>query len=170
MVDPATVAGEPLKFLGETIGFWVQTGAFFLSAIGAIAVIYYNGRQARVSALVGLLTQQQSNQDLIAASKMVNELHDTGVVWAQHMGVECEERAAILKVINNAEFIAVGVRLKAFDEQVYKEIHCSTVIRLWNSSCGFIHELRNRTGKHTLFQDFERLATRWKKDPIKPLG
>lgn len=166
-MESAAAAAEPLLFLGESIGFWIQTGAFFLSAIGAIAVIYYNGRQARVSALVAILTHQQSNEDLLAANKLVNSLHDSGVVWAQHMGADCDERAAILKVLNNAEFISVGVRLKAFDEKVYKELHCSTVLRLWNSSSGFIHELRNRTGKTTLFQDFERLATRWKNSPIK---
>lgn len=168
-MEPAVIAAEPFKFLGESIGFWIQTGAFFLSAIGAIAVIYYNGKQARVSALVAILTQQQSNQELLLANKLVNELHESGGVWAQHMGKTSPERAAILKVLNNAEFIAVGVRMKAFDEGVYKEIHCSTVLRLWSSSCGFIHELRNRTGKTTLFQDFERLATRWAKSPIKKI-
>lgn len=168
-MDPSAAVAEPIKFLGETIGFWVQTGAFFLSAIGAIAVIYYNGKQARISALVNIITQQQANQDLIAANKLVNQLHDQGVAWSQHMGEDCAERTAILRVLNNAEFIAVGVRLRAFDEDVYKEMHCSTVVRLWTSSCGFIYELRNKTGKSTLFQDFERLATRWQRNPIKHL-
>lgn len=169
MVDPAIAAATPIKFFGESIGFWIQTGAFFLSAIGAIAVIYYNGKQARVSALVNLLTMQQSNTDLLNANKLVNRLHDQGVAWSQHMAVDCPERVAILKVLNNAEFIAVGVRLKAFDESVYKQMHCSTVLRLWASSSGFIHELRTKTGKKTLFQDFERLARRWDADPIQPL-
>lgn len=83
--------------------------------------------------------------------------------------MDCPERVAILKVLNNAEFLAVGVRLKAFDGDVYKEMHCSTVIRLWDSSCGFIYELRNKTGTRTLFHDFERLAENWKTSPIKQL-
>jgi hypothetical protein len=61
-------------WLGETIGFWIQTGAFFLSAVGAIAVIYYNGKQARVSALINLLvTKKASNRPLLKASyKRIN--------------------------------------------------------------------------------------------------
>jgi hypothetical protein len=39
-------------WLGESLGFWVQTGAFILSAFGAIAIIYNNSHQAKKRATI----------------------------------------------------------------------------------------------------------------------
>ncbi len=52
---------KAIGWLGETWGFWIQTGAFFLTAIGAIAVIYYNGKQARLRALIDLVVHQKTH-------------------------------------------------------------------------------------------------------------
>ena len=157
-------------WLGETIGFWIQTGAFFLSAVGAIAVIYYNGKQARVSALINLLMQQKSDAELLDATRHVHFLKENGKALSHHVATDSPERKAILKVLNNQEFIAVGIRLGVFDENVYKQSQCTNVLRLWDASRGFINELRSVDGKDTIFQDFERLANKWQNDPIKRIG
>lgn len=156
-------------FANTDLGFWIQTGAFFLSALGAIAVIYYNGKQARLRAMIDLIVHQKTDSDLIAATRLVNELHATGQSWTTHLNPQCDERKAILKVLNNQEFIAVGIRTKAFDEDVYKQMQCTNVLRLWDASKGFIEEIRRERAKDTLFQDFERLALDWKKKPIKQI-
>jgi hypothetical protein len=156
-------------WLGETIGFWIQTGAFFLSAVGAIAVIYYNGKQARVTSLINLLLQQKSDVSLIEATRRVHSLKANGTALSHHVNNDSEERKDILKVLNNQEFIAVGIRLKVFDENVYKQSQCTNLLRLWDVSRGFIHELRSADGKDTIFQDFEQLAVRWEEDPIKKI-
>lgn len=44
---------------GETLGFWVQTGAIVLSAIGAIAVIWHNGKTAKRRATIDLIIAEQ---------------------------------------------------------------------------------------------------------------
>jgi hypothetical protein len=74
-----------------------------------------------------------------------------------------------LKVLNTHEFIAVGVRMRAFDESVYKQMQCSNVLSRWSAAKGFITEQRESEGRPTIFQDFEQLACRWKLKPIKPL-
>lgn len=164
---------EPVKiilWLGETLGFWIQTAAFILSALAGVAVIYYNGKQARVRALIDLLMRQKSDQHLVEATRRVHALRTNGEKLSKHVDKDSEERKDILLVLNNQEFIAVGIRLKAFDEDVYKESQYNNVIRLWNSCKGFVYELREADSKPTIFQDFEKLAKRWEKSPIKNIN
>ncbi len=156
-------------WLGESKGFWFQTGAFFLSAIAAVILIWHNGKLAKKRALIDLIIQQKSDEGLIKATQRVYKLHDEGNHLSSLVGEDTEDRRTILKVLNNQEFIAVGIRLKAFDEGVYKELQYNNVIKLWNATSGFIHELRKIDGKGTLFQDFEALAKRWEKKPIKKI-
>lgn len=160
---------KTIGWLGESWGFWIQTGAFFLSAIGAIAVIYYNGKQARLRALIDLIVQQKLDHELVEATRRVNKLHGEGQSWTKHLDPQCEERKDILLILNNLEFIAVGVRLKAFDENTYKQMQCTNVLRLWDASKGFIEEIRRERKRDTLFQDLEKLALRWKRNPIKQI-
>lgn len=161
---------KTIGWLGETWGFWIQTGAFLLSAAAAIAVIYYNGKQARLRALIDLIVHQKTDQELAEAARLVNALHGSGQPWTAHLDPHCDERKAILRLLNNQEFIAVGVRMKAFDEEAYKQMQYTNVLRLWDASKGFIEEIRRERKKDTLFQDFECLALRWKKKPIKEIA
>ena len=140
-----------------------------MSALAAVAVIYYNGKQARVRALIDLIVQQKMDVGLIDATRRVYALRDGGGPLSAHAGKDCQERKEKLRVLNNQEFIAVGVRLKAFDEEVYKEMQCTNVLRLWDVSRGFIHEIRRADGKETIFQDFEKLACKWQSNPIRKI-
>ncbi len=164
-----TAAIKTFGWLGETWGFWIQTGAFFLSALGAIAVIYYNGKQARTRALIDLIIHQKADSHLMDATRAVYLLHDNGAHLSAMVGTDSEQRRTILLVLNNQEFIATGIRMRAFDEGVYKQMQCSNVLKLWTAASGFIHELRKIDSKATIFQDFERLAKRWEKNPIKKI-
>lgn len=164
-MNPA--AQDAAQFLGESIGFWIQTGAVFLSAVAAIYIIYHNGKLAKRRALIDLIIQQKSDEKLIEATREVYALSKAGNHISQL--VDSEKEPTILRVLNNQEFIAVGIRTGAFDEDVYKEIQCSNVLKLWTATSGFIQEVRKIDGKNTLFQDFERLAKRWEKNPIKKL-
>jgi anti-sigma-K factor RskA len=162
-------AAKCIWWLGETVGFWIQTGAIFLSAIAAIYVIYHNGKLAKQRALIDLIIQQKADENLIAATRRVYDLQDSGNHLSSLVGTDSDDRKLVLKVINNQEFIAVGIRLGAFDEKVYKQLQFNNVNKLWSATSGFIHEIRKIDQKLTLFQDFECLAVRWSKTPIKRL-
>ena len=164
-----SAAAKSIWWLGETIGFWIQTGAIFLSAIAAIYVIHHNGKLAKKRALIDLIIQQKADSSLLNATRRVYELQDAGNHLSSIVGKDSEDRRSILQVINNQEFIAVGIRLKAFDEKVYKQLQFNNVLKLWTATSGFIHEIRKIDNKVTLFQDFECLAVRWSKEPIKRL-
>lgn len=141
-----------------------------LSAAAGVAVIYFNGKQARTRALIDMLMHHKSDKDLVEATRRVYALHSNGGRLSHHVDKDSDERKDILKVLNTQEFIAAGVRMKAFDEKVYKEMQCTNVLRLWSAAKGFITELRESDKRPTIFQDFERLATRWEKDPIKKIN
>lgn len=156
-------------FANTDLGFWIQTGALFISAISALALIWHNGRVERRRALIDLMIQQKADASLIADIQEVYRLHECGNHLSSLVGDDSPERRKILHVLNNQEFIAVGIRLGAFDEKVYKQMQCSNVLKLWVATSGFIHELRKIDRKNTLFQDFEKLANRWEQAPIKKL-
>jgi hypothetical protein len=160
---------KTVGWLGETWGFWIQTGAFLISAAAGVAVIYYNGKQGRSKALIDLIVQQKTNKDLIDATKLVYKLGRSGNHFSEYApeGKDGPERDAILMVLNNHEFIAVGIRTGAFDERIYKQLQCSNVLKVWRLSAGFVAELRKISGTDTVFQDVESLAERWKKKPIR---
>ena len=157
-------------WFGESLGFWIQSAIFFLSAIGAVSVIWHNGHLAKKRAIIDLLIQQKSNKDLIGAIQKVYKLADDGNYLSKLVSHDSDERRAILTALNNIEFIATGMRMGAFDEKTYKQMQYSNVIKLWAVSSGFIHELRKIDRKDTLFQDFETLAKKWEKAPIKHLN
>ena len=115
------------------------------------------------------MIQQKADASLIADIQAVYRLHEDGNHLSSLVGEDSVERRKILHVLNNQEFIAVGIRLGAFDEKVYKQMQCSNVLKLWTATSGFIHELRKIDKKNTLFQDFEKLANRWEQNPIKKL-
>ncbi len=161
---------EGIRFLGESLGFWAQTASFTLSAIAAVIIIYHNGLLARRRATVDHIIHQKSDPDLLAAIDKVHRLRESEAALSGFVtNREGSEYKSILKVLNNYEFIALGIKRSAFDERIYKELQCSNFIKIWNSTSGLISEIRKTEQIETLFQEFEWLAKRWKKAPLKAI-
>lgn len=164
-------AAEYLGWLGETYGFWIQTGAIVLSAFGAIAVIYNNSHQAKKRATIDLVLHEAGNKELIEAKKMVKKCHDDKVDFTN---LSCEQNSAdpknelIRHVLNNYEFIASGIKEGAFDEEIYKRMKRSIILLDWAALEAYITELRRQTKREKLYIEFQWLAERWKDSQIKP--
>ncbi len=172
--DPQTPE-RIIFWLGETKGFWVQTGALLISAAGGILIILSRSRTKRRRATVDVVLHQKGDSELGEAKRKLFKLHDDGHQnFAAFLAKkDCDEYQAIFKVLNGHEFIAAGIRQKAYDESLFKRMQCSTVIRDWNALSGFIMEFRNTikgkvSNPETFYQDFEWLANRWMKDPLAP--
>ena len=158
---------KAIGWFGETWGFWIQTGAFVLSALAAVAVIYFNGRQARKRATIDLILHQKNNQELLDSTRKVWSLaKSNGTFAALAQDTESEDCICILRVLNSHEFVALGIRKRAFDENIYKMSQFSNVMKVWSASDGFIREIRSKEQKPTLFQELEWLTTKWEKAPI----
>ncbi|MHB9798448.1 DUF4760 domain-containing protein [Pseudomonas sp. MT3] len=177
----ASSAQEGAKYLGESIGFWIQTAVILLGAAAAVATIYANGvlsrrsiahneKLARQRATIDLLLTQKTDHNLIESKKAVGSIHSNGgdfTSLATKEKSQDENRGHILAIINNYEFIALGIREGALDEAIYKRAVYSQVMRDWKAMKAFIMELRRQNQIDTLFQEFEVLAKRWEKEKLQ---
>lgn len=164
-------AAKVAFFLGESRGFWVQTGAFILSAFGAIAIIYNNSHQAKKRATVDLVLYELGNPLLIEAKKHVRLLRESGADLTQLSCAENKDKAEngyIKTLLNNYEFIAAGIKEGAFDEEIYKRMTRSILIRDWDAFSAYVAELRRQTKREKIYIEFQWLVERWKKSEIKP--
>lgn len=168
MSDPVQSAKVTL-WLGESLGFWIQTGAFLLSALAAAFIIYHNGKLSRLRATIDLIMHQKSDQELLKCVSEVYRLTDSNQSFSA-LKTGSEDLRCVLRVLNNHEFIACGIRSEAFSESVYKQMQCSNLLKVYRSSKPMIDDLRRKHSIPTLFQDFEWLAERWKASPLKKIG
>ena len=157
-----------ILWLGESAGFWIQTLAIFLSALAAIYIIYHNGLMAKKRATIDHIIHQKSNPELLKSIRTVYKLHEGNVQFSSFLSADdSDEYKAIFNVLNNHEFIALGIRRKAFEENIYKELQYSNFVKVYKSSAGIIADLRKQTSTDTLFQEFEWLIRRWEAKPLK---
>ncbi len=159
-------------FLGESYGFWVQTGAIILSAIMAILAIVHNGKMARKHTTIDVLLQENQDKELIAAKFVVfNLARDPNNSFVDIYFKEKEQQSDMYKqitmLLNRYEFIAQSIHNKAFEEKIYKEMQYTNITRMWDRVCPLIYEIRQRQNAPTFYQEFEWLAKRWKDKPLK---
>ena len=173
LIDAHT-AERAVWWLGETKGFWVQTGALFISALGAVLIVRSRSQSERRRATVDLVLHQINNQELLLAKKEFFKIIDSPEKNCSRFlnQKDTPQYGAIVKLLNTYEFVAGGIREKAYDEKLYKRMQCSAVIRAWDSLSGFVEEFRNsmpqQPSPKTFYQDFEWLAKKWKKDRLAP--
>ncbi|MCB5161537.1 DUF4760 domain-containing protein [Marinomonas algarum] len=143
-------------------------------AVTTIAALYSVRRNTTINcrrATVDLVLHQKNDSDLKAANLVVNPLlRDENISitkYSDKTHIGSEERTAILFVLNNYEFIATGIREKAFDFNLFKRMRCGTVLRDWEEFQPFIYELRKINKHPTMYQEFEWLAKKLEDNPLK---
>ncbi|MCV6674197.1 DUF4760 domain-containing protein, partial [Neisseria meningitidis] len=55
----------------------------------------------------------------------------------------------------------------ALHEKMYKDFEYSMLLRDWDNLSSFIFEIRRIRSAPTAFQEFEAVARKWKKKPLK---
>lgn len=73
----------------------------------------------------------------------------------------------MMTVLNRHEFYAIGINNNLLDENLFKRMHCSNFLKLWDKVSPAVTQFRAKVGKDTIFKEFELLATRWKANPLK---
>ncbi|MDX8399003.1 MAG: DUF4760 domain-containing protein [Gallionellaceae bacterium] len=177
----------------QAVSYWggIQTAAIVVSAAAAIWMIHSMNALAKVRAeedrdaaiaraevdrevsrrraTVDLVLHQKRNLILVEAEKEFYKLEKAGVNFT---AFACDssktENNCIIEVLNNHEFVASGLKDGAFDEESYKRMMHSIVTKDWELLKAYVTELRSSRKHHTLFQEFEWLAEKWKADPLKP--
>lgn len=139
-----------------------------LSAVSALYIYWSNCRSQRRFALLTVLVKKQDDGTISAVSKRVRDLYNkNGKSLKAFVNNDDDNRRDILTLANHYELMAIAVHKGAFDEETYKSMEYTTVIRNWNILKDFIEESRTQHGNQTWFQDFEKLAKRWKDKPLK---
>lgn len=153
---------------GSSISLFVSSVALIIQGF----LVYYAYKAikqaedtAKKRAIVDLIIKQREDSELRRIFQELYKLRDTNKKVSEFVK-DAEKLRETIYALDTIEFTAVGIRLSAFDENVYKELQCTKVIRTWDSVSGFVMELREEKHSPTLYQDLERLAERWKANPI----
>jgi hypothetical protein len=159
--------------LGESNIFWVPTGAVILSAIAAVYVIYLNGKRERRRTTIDLViaTEQDKvyKEKYASISKLI--INDVCLVdYARFIDIEHEKLNNIRYVLNRLEFIASGIRNKAFDEKIYKEYNRTNLLKIWKAVAPLVAEIRRRKGVFTYYQEIEWLSNKWENKKVKRIN
>ncbi|WP_442790140.1 DUF4760 domain-containing protein [Neisseria gonorrhoeae] len=180
---------ESLIIFNQAYGFWVQTGAIIISIAvtgyfaqkairengdSAKATLNHNHEMIRKRATIDILIQENQDAELVQAKRIVANMPaeasfikyiEPSVCNTQELEAEKE---SIRILPNRHEFIALGIRNGAFEEEIYKRLKYSDIMDTWEKAEPMIIELRRQKNRKTYYQELEWLAKRWKKDPLKP--
>lgn len=172
----------------QTYGFWIQTGAIILSIIvtgyfaqkaikangqSAKETLEHNHTMVRKRATIDIILQENQDDELVAAKRIVASLPPEASFIKYLEPSLCDnekaqaEKESIRILLNRLEFIALGIHQGAFEEEIYKRLQYSDAMDTWNKAKPMIMELRRQRDRNTYYQELERLAIRWGKDPLK---
>lgn len=153
----------------------IQTFFIILGVILTVITLLNARSDSKKRATLELILHQRADKQLAWATRKMSELvkkqteaDDEYADLSQYLRQPSEERKAIATVLNHREFVAVGINSGIIHEQTYKQAYYSMFIRDWKYLANTVNTIRNSpTGNKTNFQDFETLARRWLKKPLK---
>ena len=79
---------------------------------------------------------------------------------------DIEHARGLCAYLNLLEILSVGISEKIYDESTCKKAFYNKVVEGWKGAKTFITSIRGKT-EHTLYQEFEKLAMKWEKNPLK---
>lgn len=193
-MTPEQAATEAVLSFGQTtIGYWVQTVAYFLAAGGAIGAAVTARHQigalreqikkseetsakqlasaekmSRQRATVEVVRHEQTDKELLAAFKRYAELRDDNGKLVNLAVVHPDakdDNSLVLQVLNNYEYVSTGILTGAFDEEIFKRMKYTNLIRDWDALKPYVCTLRQKYNKNRLFIEFETVAENWRKTP-----
>ena len=181
------MAPDSLIIFNQAYGFWVQTGAIIISIAvtgyfaqkaikkngeSAKTTLNHNHEMIRKRATIDILIQENQDTDLVQAKRIVAQLPPEASFIKYMEPSFCDkkeaeaEKESIRILLNRYEFIALGIRTGAFEEEIYKRLKCSDVMDTWKKAKPMIMELRRQKERNTYYQELEWLASRWEASPL----
>ena len=162
---------------------------FFLNASSSVAswaaaVVAYYGLMYAGDTLAksSVIAKQQSTIDIVMdfnhderLQRVLNDIFkDSSQLTLLYCELSKQSNGEALRddyhyVLNRNEFVSLGIRRGAFDEQLYKYLYCSNTLKLWHAVAPLIFEIRKISGIPTLYQELEWLCNRWTESPIQKI-
>jgi hypothetical protein len=158
------------KLLGETYGFWCQTGSLMAAAILAYLTLRSSRAIERRKAAANAIFAGRRDKELTEAVRRIAALHASErsiSSYGREENKEGEEARIIRYALNHYEYVSVGITQGVFDETIFKNANFTSITKLYERTKPFIDEIRRRRGSNTAWQELECLACKWKSNPLK---
>ncbi len=110
------------------------------------------------------------DEQLRLGNEMVATMHDPAGSIKDLLKPERadgDETRAVKYVLNHWERICVGINEGIYHEEMLRQANRTNVVNLYRKAKPFIDAVRHQTGKKTFYKDFEKLALKWEKKPLK---
>ena len=65
------------------------------------------------------------------------------------------------RVLSHCELIAVAIKNKSMDEELYKQWNAFAYVQRWKLAASYVHTMRREQHQPNLYREFEWLASRW---------
>ncbi len=166
---------------------FIQTIVIAISAVIAFLTINASRNTSRERATLDIIIDDYRDTNLFEAKtkiydfienkdeykkKNTNVSKDSLVEICRAHDSELSDGDTILKkdlmlVLNRHEFYASAINTGLLDETLFKRVHCSNIIKIWDKLYPTVNQIRQVAKKDTIFKDLEILALRWKANPLK---
>ncbi|PIP98057.1 MAG: hypothetical protein COW75_02175 [Rhodobacterales bacterium CG18_big_fil_WC_8_21_14_2_50_71_9] len=170
--DVATVIIQTNAWYGP----WLSVGAILVSAaIGATIALYSISEQrkiARKRATLDMLAKKEWDRDYIDARAEFIKLRDASSgleLWATEEHRNSPQSNTIRNTLNDYELIAVGIRERILDEDLYKRWFRTSFLKDWRAARRFVLAIRAQAGTDAIFAEMDWLAHRWGEPVQQPL-
>ncbi|HIF6607553.1 DUF4760 domain-containing protein [Serratia sp. TKO39] len=144
--------------------------------IVAIGTIFYNIRTAKRTQTAIFLFESRTDKEYIESLHVLRGVHESGKSFRSYVfpcqgreitDAEILEKRKFQYILNFYERVAVSIQQGIYDEKMIKKTSYTTVIDTWNHAEPLIKAIREKISSNTTYQEFEWLAERWKKKPLK---
>lgn len=166
---------------------FIQTIVFAISAVIAFLTINASKNTSRERATLDIIIDDYRDTNLFEAKTNIYDFienkdeykkknkdvsKDALVEICRAHDSELSEGDKVLKkdlmlVLNRNEFYASAINTGLLDETLFKRVHCSNMIKIWDKLYPTVNQIRQVAKKDTIFKDLEILALRWKANPLK---
>ena len=170
-------------FLGESWGFWLQTGVyitqtliFLVTAIIAFYTLARSERMARKRATIDLVLAENQHDKFRDIKEKFGMMRLNGEnftalampctsIEEEATKLHADKKETVIAILNQYEFIASAIFEDALDEDLYKRMKKGVVIRDWDTLKPFVMEIRSRNKRPKIFYEIEKLVDRWQENP-----
>jgi hypothetical protein len=175
------------KWTRADLFLFIQTIVIAISAVIAFLTINASKNTSRERATLDIIIDDYRDTNLFEAKTSVYDfIENKGEYVSKNKDIDkeslveiCREhdsklsdgdrllKKQLMLVLNRHEFYASAINTGLLDEDLFKRVHCSNIIKLWDKLYPTINQIRQVAKKDTIFKDLEILALRWKANPLK---
>ena len=149
----------------------VQTIILLVSAIAAAYAVVQHRRLTKKTSTLQVILSDTSDSRIVEASsnvyKMITSNKNFYEVLIKQSTEDKTEVESLKIILNRYEFYATGINKGILDGDLLKNLYYSNFMVFWKHAKPCIMELRKEKDCPTLFQEFEKVMSNWKKHPLK---